>query len=178
MSALKIIEILPTEIDRRDTVLRQKADEISDFGTKTQAIISDLVQTFEAHSIAVGLAAPQLGICRRITVINISKGKADPHTVLINPMITESSAETDLGYESCMSIPNYKGKVERARKVCVSYYDKNGMGQKIMAEGFHARVLQHEIDHLDGILYPDRMAGVELETTDIFLRDKTPSEKQ
>lgn len=175
MSIRKIIELPLTELHDRESILRKHADEVIDFGAETQAAVLDLVDTFEAHSIAVGLAAPQIGINKRIIVVNLSKNKTGPHTILINPRFVELSSQTITGYESCMSIPHYRGKVKRSQTVRIAYFDQHGTSHEVDAHDFVARVFQHEVDHLNGILYTDLMSGSQLEETDLFEKDKPHS---
>ena len=115
----------------------------------------------------VGLAAPQVGFSLRLVVVEVkaqsSKSKIAPipPTVLINPEILSSSEERVNGYEGCLSFPNVRGAVRRYRNSKVKYLDQFGKEHVVEFEGFHASVLQHEIDHLDGVLYTERMDDLE-----------------
>jgi peptide deformylase len=149
--------------------LRVASEPVTSFNSEVHAAIADLIDTLKSHKIAVGLAGPQIGIPLRISVINISKGKTGPTLVLVNPKIVESSRQTELKHESCMSLPHVKGKVDRPLKIRVTFLDEHEKPQTLRAEGFLARVICHEVDHLDGVLYVDRMSGSsELEASDIF----------
>jgi len=131
-----------------------KIDDIS----VAQELCSDMVETMEAEK-GVGLAAPQVGRNIRLAVINKDTDKSlDEHLVIINPKIFSASREMDEDTEGCLSIPGVEVPVSRHRKIKVRYTDLNGQEQKIKAVNLFARVLQHEIDHLDGVLILDRSA--------------------
>lgn len=168
MSIRKIIQLKREDFSSCETSLRKPSERVEKFDDELRGKIEDLVNTFEAHEIAVGLAAPQIGIQIRATVINQKKGKPRPHRILINPQIVNSSEVSEEKFESCMSLPLSRGKVNRHKEVDVSFQDEFGKAQIIKADGFLARVIQHEIDHLDGILYIDRMPNIDaLEPADI-----------
>lgn len=134
-----------------DDVLRKICRTQLNFDSKLATILDDMAETmYEAEG--VGLAAPQVGILRRFCVIDVGDGLLE----LINPVITEKSGSQS-GEEGCLSIPNRYETVERPLKVTVRAQDRNGKNFTITAEGFKARALCHEIDHLDGILYIDRI---------------------
>lgn len=169
MNHSKIIEIGPDQLDDMNSVLRSKCEEIVTIDQTVKVEIKELKEELAKSGLAVGLAAPQIGIPKRIFVMNLSKEKTEETDVIINPTIIAHSDEEKIGYESCMSIPGWKGQVSRWNNVDVDYMDENGKQQTLTAEGFRARVIQHEIDHLDGILFTDRFSsGVELERTDLF----------
>ncbi len=138
-------------------VLRQKAKRVSQVQDKPiQRLIDDMIETMRAAP-GVGLAAPQVGVPLRLAVIEVD----DKVTVLINPEIIKTIGEHDLD-EGCLSVPGFWGQVMRAEKVSVKALDRNGKEQRIRdAEGLFAQALQHEIDHLDGTLYIDRVDSVE-----------------
>jgi len=126
-------------------------------------IIEDLKATLEFGT-GLGIAAPQIGVNKRIIVVgakkeNIQYNDAEeiPLTVMINPTWKELSQETDIQFEGCMSVPSIRGKVERFKDIEVKYYDENG--KEIIKElhGFFARLVQHECDHLDGIVFLERV---------------------
>jgi peptide deformylase len=106
----------------------------------------------------VAIAAPQAGVLASMVVINETPRVPFSPAVLLNPEILEASAETEIDVEGCLSLPGYKGLVPRSRVVRVAYHDLNGERREIEAEGYAARVLQHEIDHLNGALYIDRVS--------------------
>jgi peptide deformylase len=134
-------------------VLRAKAKKVSRFDTYLERLVADMFETMRAAP-GVGLAAPQIGESMRVLVAEYE----DEHVALVNPEIIKSSEETELGTEGCLSIPGYVGdNVPRALKVTVKARDPKGKEIRIKAEGWFARILQHEIDHLDGILFIDRI---------------------
>lgn len=169
MKPLPLVQLRSETLLSKETSLRRPCQAVTEFNDSLRKTVAALVGTFHSHKIAVGLAAPQVGIQSRVCVVNVSKNKTAPNKVLINPKIAEGSDKTETRFESCMSLPDVRGKVERALSVKVEYEDEKGVRREIEAEGFLARVLQHEIDHLDGILYVDRMGPTErLEPTEIF----------
>jgi peptide deformylase len=140
-------------------VLRQKARKVSDFGKDLQQLIDDMIEMMRAAP-GVGLAAPQVGVSWRVIVVEF--GDEEDENVppklyaLVNPEIVRSSNETVVGVEGCLSIPEIAGKVERHEKVTIKGLNRNKQPVKIKASGWLARIFQHEIDHLDGILFTDR----------------------
>lgn len=144
-------------------VLRRKARKVTDFGQELQTIIDDMIETMRAAP-GVGLAAPQVNLPVRVIVVEFREDeeKKDPPKlyVVVNPEIIRSSGETVIGTEGCLSIPNLVGNVERAEEVTVKGLNRRGQPTKIKAKGWLARVFQHEIDHLDGILFVDRTEEV------------------
>lgn len=166
---IPLISISPSEMDDNSQVLRVPAAIVIDFGAEFQQVVNDLVETFLSHEIAVGLAAPQIGISIRLIVISPDRKRGDQALVLVNPRILEITGKKDKKRESCMSLPHFAGEVERRTKVLVHFQDRHGSPHEQLFEGFHARVIFHEIDHLDGILYPARMCESQsLTTTGIF----------
>ena len=149
MSLLKI-EQLGSE------VLRRRADEVEGPDPELDRLIEDMFQTmYDAKGI--GLAAPQVGIPRRVIVVDVNEPDVKPFA-LLNPRIVESSDRTDKAEEGCLSIPGVGGVVERPSTVVVEGLDREGKPVRIEAEALLARCLQHEIDHLDGILFIDRLS--------------------
>lgn len=141
-------------------ILRQKAKKIEQIDDDVQNLIDAMLETLEKNPRGgVGLAAPQVGFSRRLLLAKNSREKDGKMYPLINPEITNRSQETGLAFEGCLSIPEVWGQVERSLKIIVKA--ENRMGKKITlkAAGFFARVLQHEVDHLDGILITDKMVG-------------------
>ena len=134
-----------------DDVLRKTCRTQLSFDEKLATILDDMAETMYAAE-GVGLAAPQVGILRRFCVIDVGDGLIE----LINPVIVEKSG-SQTGSEGCLSIPERFEEVERPMNVTVMAQDRNGNNFTISAEGFKARALCHEIDHLDGILYIDRV---------------------
>ncbi len=134
-----------------DDVLRKTCRTQLNFDEKLATILDDMAETmYKAEG--VGLAAPQVGILRRFCVVDVGDGLIE----LINPVITEKSG-SQVGQEGCLSVPDRFDDVERPMKVTVRAQDRNGNNIVITAEGFKARAFCHEIDHLDGILYIDRI---------------------
>jgi len=147
-------------------VLRQRAlpvaaDEVA--SPSTQAFIDDMVDTMR-DSDGVGLAAPQVHVSKRIILVEVKSpnprypGQSGvPLTAIINPQITEHSAEQEEDWEGCLSIPDLRGRVPRWKSLRVTGVDRAGKEIALDASDFFARVIQHEVDHLDGIVFPDRM---------------------
>ncbi|HYY55060.1 MAG TPA: peptide deformylase [Candidatus Dormibacteraeota bacterium] len=140
-----------------DPIVRQKAKKVGKVDAQIRSLIADLIDSMRAAP-GVGLAAPQVGIPLRVAVVEVDKKLF----TLVNPEIVERSKETQSGPEGCLSIPGYWADVERAMKVRVRALDKNGKRFTTTAEGFLARAFQHEIDHLDGVLYIDRLPSLDL----------------
>jgi len=134
-----------------DGVLRKICRTQLNFDEKLAILLDDMAETMYAAE-GVGLAAPQVGILRRVCVVDIGDGLIE----LVNPVITEKSGE-QIGNEGCLSVPERFEEVKRPMNVTVRAQDRNGNNFTISAEGFKARALCHEIDHLDGILYIDRL---------------------
>jgi peptide deformylase len=140
-------------------VLRRKARKVSDFGPDLQALVDDMVETMR-QAPGVGLAAPQVGESTRLIVVEYGDDENDEIPpklyVMANPEITRSSQETVLGTEGCLSIPGIQGDVERIEAIMVKGLNRHGRPMTVKAKGWLARIFQHEIDHLDGILFVDR----------------------
>ena len=140
-------------------ILRRKAHKVTDFGKDFQTLVTDMVETMR-EAPGVGLAAPQVAISERLIVVEytVDEEKEDSPKklyVLANPEIIASSDEMVLGLEGCLSIPGLVGEVERHESVVVKGQNKLGKPVKIKASGWLARIFQHEIDHLDGVLFTD-----------------------
>ncbi|MBB6735443.1 peptide deformylase [Cohnella zeiphila] len=135
-----------------DPVLRKKAKPVEIFGPRTIKLLGDLADTLYAEAGRAGLAATQLGIMRRAVVMDCGSGLIE----LINPEILESSGE-QTGPEGCLSYPGFTGIVKRAEHVKVRTMNREGEWIEMEADGYLARCMQHEIDHLDGVLFVDRM---------------------
>jgi peptide deformylase len=135
-----------------DPVLRQKAEPVKVFHKKLHGVVDTIKNTLLDTDYAAALAANQVSILKSITVIDY----CDEYFEMINPEITASSGES-IGYEGCLSLPGYSGKVKRAERITVKYQDRRGKEITIEREGAIARCIQHELDHLNGILYIDRM---------------------
>lgn len=132
-------------------VLREVAREVARLSNKHRLLIENMIQVMnDAHG--VGLAAPQVGVSERIIVMNPNRRPI----VLVNPKITETSGSM-IGEEGCLSIPGLYGDVERFAQVTVEGYDRKGRPVAYEMEGMSARIVQHEIDHLDGVLFTDKV---------------------
>lgn len=139
------------------------ATPVERFGTaELDALLTDMRDTM-AHLDGAGLAAPQIGVGLRVVIFGVRRNprypgvEEVPDTVLINPIIEPLAPEMEEGWEGCLSVPGMRGLVPRYAKLRYSGRDERGKLIQRVAEGFHARVVQHECDHLDGILYPMRM---------------------
>jgi len=140
-------------------VLRRKAHKVQDFGKDLQVLIEDMIETMRAEP-GVGLAAPQVAVPLRLIVVEYGEeenAEASPKLyVMANPEISRASVETEMGVEGCLSIPGYVGEVERAVEIVVRGQNRFGKPMKVKARGWLARIFQHEIDHLNGVLFIDR----------------------
>jgi peptide deformylase len=141
-----------------DPVLRRKAHKITDFGADFQKLVDDMVETMR-DAPGVGLAAPQVGVDQRLVVIENHDDDDDPRPaklyVLVNPEIVQASEEKLVGVEGCLSVPGLVGEVSRHQQITVKAQNRRGQTVKIKVSDWTARIFQHEIDHLDGILYTD-----------------------
>ena len=142
---------------KRDAILRKISKPVEKFDDRLQMLIEDMIETMY-HADGVGLAAPQVGILRRLIVIDIGEGPV----VLINPEFVSKSGEA-ADTEGCLSIPGLRGVVKRPSEVVVKALDREGRETEIKASGLMARALCHEIDHLDGILFVDKVEPGTLE---------------
>jgi peptide deformylase len=140
-------------------ILRHKARKVIDFGPDLQALAEDMIETMRLAP-GVGLAAPQVGESLRLIVVEYGEEEEEDTPpklyVVANPEITRTSQETLVGAEGCLSIPGVQGDVERFAAVTVKGLNRHGRPMTVKAKGWLARIFQHEIDHLDGILFVDR----------------------
>ena len=161
---LKTIVTLP------DPVLKRKARTVTKFDKDLHVLLDDMVETMR-EAPGVGLAAPQIGLSERIIVIEYYEREEDEENeeneeapkkvwALINPELAKMSEETVMGVEGCLSIPGLVGEVERHAEVQVRAMNRHGKPVKIKAKGWLARIFQHEIDHLNGVLFPERAVRV------------------
>lgn len=139
-----------------DPALREKAEPIAEVDREIRDLADDMLATMYAHD-GVGLAGPQIGVARRIIVIDPQSADSAPFA-LVNPDVVKSSEETERAEEGCLSIPGLAEVVERPATVVVEGLTIDGEPRRIEAEGLLARILQHEVDHLDGILFIDRVS--------------------
>ena len=144
MAVMKILRL-------GDETLRKKSHPVTKIDRRTIGLLKDMAETMYAAD-GCGLAAPQVGILRRMVVIDVGAGLIE----LINPEIIESEGE-EIGVEGCLSVPGRRGTVKRPTKVVVRALDKKGREIELTAEGFLARAVCHELDHLDGTVYVDKM---------------------
>lgn len=156
-----------------DPILKTLCTPVEVLDAETDALVQDLLDTMIAAGHSVGVAAPQIGVTRRVVVVDVSKSKLGRdrnhgQLVLINPEIIQREGQETVR-EGCMSVPDYTGNVNRASSVVVEFLDRQGKDQVIRAEGFEAIAIQHEIDHLDGLLFLDRVSSLK---TDVFRRKK------
>jgi peptide deformylase len=145
-----------------EPLLRQVAAPVQRFDAELTALVADMDDTMRALN-GAGLAAPQIGVSLRVVIFEVTVNprypdvSPIPHTVLVNPELTALGDEQEEGWEGCLSVPGLRGLVPRFRKLRYRGFDLEGAPIDRAVEGFHARVVQHEVDHLDGILYPERM---------------------
>ncbi len=146
-----------------EPVLREKAHKVKQLDKSTEKLIDDMIETLHAAT-GLGLAANQVGVRQRVIIVEVPCDEEDPGSgklyALINPEITRSSQELMESEEGCLSIPYYYGEVVRPESVVVKARDRKWHEVKIKAAGLLARALQHEIDHLNGVLFVDRMDGM------------------
>lgn len=166
-----------------DPILRRRAEPVSDpTAPEIARLVADMIETL-ADADGAGLAAPQVHVSRRVVIFHVPRQRADngaapegapdgavPLTVLINPEIEPLSDERTPGWEACLSVPDLMGMVPRYRTIRYRGRAPDGGVIERTATGFHARVVQHECDHLDGVLYPQRMTDL---TTFGFAREMT-----
>ena len=162
--ALRKIVTLP------DPVLRRKARPVTKFDKNLQTLIDDMIETMR-NAPGVGLAAPQVGVSERVIVVEyaepeeVEEGEEPKEVepklyVMVNPEIVKASPETIVSVEGCLSIPTLVGEVERAHEVRLKGLNRRGQPMKLKAEGWLARIFQHEIDHINGVVFTDRATQV------------------
>jgi peptide deformylase len=147
-------------------VLRERSKPVEAFGTpELRALLEDMKETMASRN-GAGLAAPQIGVLQRVVIFGVDHNprypdaEAVPFTVLVNPKLVMLTRDVEEEWEGCLSVPGMRGVVPRYTKLKYSGFDIEGQPFERVAEGFHARVVQHECDHLDGILYPQRMTDM------------------
>jgi len=162
---MAVLEIL-TYPDPR---LKQESVPVTHFTDELRAFIQDLEETMRAGPGGVGIAAPQVGRFERIVIVDVSakpKVSSNGRLILVNPDITEWEGLA-VGREGCMSVPDYTGNVVRAEKISVRAWDAEGKERVYACEGYEARAVQHEVDHLNGMLFLDRLVS---RRNDLFRR--------
>lgn len=143
-------------------LLKQVALPVTRFDGDLEALIADMDDTMRALS-GAGIAAPQIGVSLRVVIFELRENPRYPHvtpvpyTVLVNPVLTPLGTEENEGWEGCLSVPGLRGLVPRFHRLRYQGFDQHGAAIDRTVEGFHARVVQHEVDHLDGILFPQRV---------------------
>jgi peptide deformylase len=147
-----------------DPILRRKARLVTRFDDELQTLIEDMIDTMRAAP-GVGLAAPQVGVSERVIVVEYVEDEEDENApkklfVMVNPEIKVASEETEEGIEGCLSVPGWQGEVERALAVTVKGQSRRGQPMKVKAKGWLARIFQHEIDHINGVVFTDRATKV------------------
>jgi peptide deformylase len=139
-------------------MLRERATRVARVDDEVRRLVDDLFETMRAAK-GVGLAANQIGVARRVAVVDV--GEDDPPALtLINPAIVERGGAAETAEEGCLSIPDIFGEVERPARVVVEALDRDGHSYRVEAHGYKARAIQHEIDHLDGVLFLDHLSAV------------------
>jgi peptide deformylase len=139
-------------------VLRQRSTPVAAVDDAVRQLVDDLFETMHAAK-GVGLAANQVGVARRVAVVDVGEDDPPP-LVLINPRIVETSDVVEVAEEGCLSIPDIYGDVERPLRVTLEALDRDGRPYRLELTGFKARAVQHEIDHLDGVLFLDHLSAV------------------
>lgn len=168
---MAILEIVTTP----DPVLRRKAHKITTFDKDLQTLIDNMIETMRVAP-GVGLAAPQVGVSERLIVIEYGDDEDETLPkklyVVVNPEIVSASEETVEGVEACLSIPRLVGDVDRYEALVIKGINRHGKPIKIKADGWLARIFQHEIDHLEGVLFTDRASRVWRPTEDEAIPDE------
>ncbi len=162
---MAVLEILTLPDER----LKRPSEPVTQFDEELRAFVADLEETRRAGPAAVGIAAPQVGRHQRILILDVSSKPRIPnqgHLVLINPEISHWEG-FEIGREGCLSVPDFTGNVIRATRIRLRAQDPWGEPRELAMEGFEARALQHELDHLDGLLFVDRVVS---RRTDLFRR--------
>jgi peptide deformylase len=162
-------------------ILKRRAEEVRDLDSGIPALVNDMIDTMTAAH-GVGLAAPQVSVSKRVVIFWVPadrNGGVDiPLTVMVNPVLTPLGEAKEEGWEACLSVPGLTGQVPRWTRLRYTYQDLKGQRVEREATGFHARVVQHECDHLDGILYPQRMADMtSLAFTDVLTSEAAATGK-
>ena len=163
--AVRTIRVYP------DPILKQVAEPVEEIDESVVAVVQDLVDTMFDAGHSVGVAAPQIGVLQRVMVVDVSNnklGRDNNHGLLemVNPEIIERSG-SKMMREGCMSVPDYTGNVTRAEHIVIEFTNRNDQLRVIEASGFEAVAIQHELDHLDGLLFLDRVSSLK---TDLYRR--------
>jgi peptide deformylase len=167
-----------------DPLLLERSREVTRFGTpELEALLTDMLDTMEAQN-GAGLAAPQIGVPLRVVIFGVKRNprypdaEEVPYTVLINPVIRPLGEDMEEGWEGCLSVPGMRGLVPRYRRIHYKGSDQYGTPVERDVSDFHARVVQHECDHLDGILYPTRIRDLRnFGFTDVLFPGQEPMQE-
>ena len=151
---MSVLEIL-TIPDQR---LKNKSSEVKLFDINLKKIVKDMFDTLNDSGNGIGLAAPQVGVEKRIVIVDLKENNKSSPVIFINPVIIKESRERAVNEEGCLSIPGYYAEVERAKEVDVEWYDLEGEKVRKTFSGLFSICIQHEIDHLDGILFIDYLS--------------------
>jgi peptide deformylase len=155
-----------------DPILKQVCMPVKQHDHEADTLIQDLIDTMVDSGHSVGVAAPQIGTALRVVVVDVSKSKLGKKEqnhgliTMVNPEIINSAGKRTMR-EGCMSVPDYTGNVDRAEEIVVQFLNRSGEEQVVRSSGFEAVAIQHEIDHLDGLLFLDRVSSLK---TDLFRR--------
>jgi peptide deformylase len=142
-----------------DPVLRAPSEAVDEVDDGVRTLVADLMDTmYDADG--VGLAAPQVGVGLRVIVVDTREEDGEGPLALVNPSIVEASGDTEKAEEGCLSIPGIADIVERPARVVIEALDPEGRPLRVEADGLRARALQHEVDHLDGVLFLDRLSAL------------------
>lgn len=141
--------------DEDEIILKAKASKVDEISDEIISIIQDLRDTMWAYPFCVGLSAPQIGVSKAISVVNATRENKEDDIILINPEVISITGKKDIKRESCMSVWGEQGEVQRRSKLKIRYRDIHFEEQTLQCDGFMSRAIQHELDHLQGILYCD-----------------------
>src|SRR5260221_2032766 len=167
---MTVRKILTIDDEKHLKTLRTRSEPVKRIDKKIKDLVKDIFNTIEANP-AVGLAAVQIGVLKRVFGLRLSEGNEEsgdgsnentsPPMIMINPEILEKSEDTERGFDACLSIPGKMGYTDRHLRVKVRYQDETGKTFVRDFDGWDARVIQHELDHLDGVLFLDRLKSYE-----------------
>ena len=158
-----------------DPILRKKSEKLEKVDLETQKFLDDMLDTMYSAP-GIGLAAVQVGVLKRLIVVDISKEDENKNPLfLINPIITQKSDKKSIHEEGCLSLPGYFAEIERPAECQVEYLDYNGNKQSLKATGLLSTCIQHEIDHLNGILFIDYLSKIK---KDMIIKKLTKYKKE
>lgn len=158
-----------------EDLLREKTTPVVDFNEELHRLIDDMFETMEAES-GLGLAAPQVGSNLRLTVMDVTEDRSKP-LEFINPVIIEKTNKID-SEEGCLSIPGFRDVIKRAETIVVKAQNRNGEEFQLQADGLLARCIQHEVDHLDGVLFIDHLSRLKRQLFNKWLKKNLPFEDE